>query len=73
MEKIRRETFTGEFGLGLAPIMTTWHHQDVHQHMLSNSFIIHALTMKYEVTAELSQCFKMQSWVDNIPKPQLQT
>lgn len=39
-----------EFRSGLAAVLTGWHPQDMRQHTLSSSFIIHALTMRYEVT-----------------------
>lgn len=53
----KHETFRGEFRLGLAPMLINWHPQDMRQHTLSSSFIIHALIMSYGVTVELSQCF----------------
>lgn len=55
----RCETFAGEFGFGLAPVLTRWHQQDMRQHTLSSSFIIHAMSAGYEVTVGLSHCFKM--------------
>lgn len=57
-EKRRCETFAGEFGLGFALVLACWHQQDMRQHTLSSSFIIHTMNMRYEVTGELSHCFK---------------
>lgn len=54
----KRETGAGEFRSGLAPVLTGWHPHDMRQHTLSSSFIIHALTMRYEVAVRLSLCFQ---------------
>lgn len=59
-EKRRRcQTFAGEFRLGLALVLACWHQQDMRQHTLSGSFIIHAVNMRYEVTIRMSHRFKM--------------
>lgn len=58
-EKKRRcGTFAGEFRQGLAPVLVCWHQQDMRQHTLGSSFIIHAMNMRYEVTVRLSHRFK---------------
>ena len=61
MERKRRrcETFAGESRFGLALVLTRWHQQDMRQHPLSSSFIIHAMSARYEVTVGLPHCFKM--------------
>ena len=43
-KKRRCETFAGEFRLGLALVLAYWHQQDMRQHTLSSSFIIHAMS-----------------------------
>lgn len=45
-KKRRCETFAEEFRLGLALILACWHQQDMRQHTLSSSFIIHAMNMR---------------------------
>lgn len=51
-KKRRHEPFTGEFRLGLVLVLTSWHQRDMRQHTLSSSFIIHTVTMRYEVSVE---------------------
>lgn len=58
--------FARQFGFVWSPIMTTWHRQQMRQHILSDSFIIYATTKKYEVTPDLSHRFPTQSWICNI-------
>lgn len=58
-KKRRVETFVAEFRLGLARVLACWHQQDMRQHTLSSSFIIHTMNTGYEGTVRLSHRLKM--------------
>lgn len=53
------KSFTGECKSGLGRVVENWQQWDTCQQILSTSFIIYAMDMRYEVSFGLSQHFKM--------------
>lgn len=53
------KSFTGECKSGLGRVVENWQQRDTCQQILSTSFIIYAMDMRYEVSFGLSQHFKM--------------
>lgn len=69
----RAETFVAEFRLGLALVVACWHQQDVRQHTLGSSFVIHALNTRYERAVLLSHGLHVSNRLTGVRQLRLET